>query len=261
MRRDEHATVAASGRRRASRWWTRARQRLTGADRRGGARTWYQGRVGTWSTAIFGDDYAADVRQQYLALLAEGVEADEASRRMIEEHVGEEPDPDEEPVFWLALAATSWEYGRLQPEVRARALEVIASPGTLEPWGEAQRGRRKAVLAALEKKLRSPQPRPKRPRARQPVEVPSREVPGPDGLTCATAFEIGELGQVAIEIEHGGQRGGGGVFAAACRHDQIGLRWLDADTLEISYPSGVEPQKRDASTYFYGRTIRCVYRT
>ena len=217
--------------------------------------------MGTWSTAIFGDDFANDVRTEYLDLLAEGLEAVAASRRMLATHKGVDSDSDEGPVFWLALAATQWEYGRLQPGVKKRALEIIDAPETLAPWGEGQRRSRKAVLASLRKKLLSRQPKPRRPRARKQVEVPSHSVPGPDGLTSASAFQIGTLGQVMIEIEHRGMQGGGGVFAAECSHDLIGLRWLDADTLEITVPSGTKPQKRDASTYFYGRTVNCVYKT
>lgn len=217
--------------------------------------------MGTWSTAIFGDDFALDVRTEYLDLLAEGHDGPAASRRMLAAHKGAMRDPDEGPVFWLSPAATQWEYGHLQPDVKKRALKVIDTPETLAPWGEDQRRSRKAVLAALRKKLQSRQPKARRPRPRKQVEVPSHEVPGPDGLTSASAFQIGTPGQVMVEIEHGGTRGGGGVFAAECSQDQIGLRWVDADTLEITYPAGTRPQKQDASTYFYGRTVKCFYKT
>jgi hypothetical protein len=217
--------------------------------------------VGTWSTSILGSDVALDVREQYLALLSEGLEGPAASRQVIADNKEAIRDTDDGPVFWLALAATQWEYGRLQREVKKRALAIIDTPETLTPWNDSQRSARKGALAALRKKLLSPQPKQKRPRARKAVEVPRHSLAGPDGLTGATAFQIGNLGQVSIEIENEGHKGGGGVFAAECRQDQIGLRWIDADTLEISYPAGTKPQKRRENTFFRGRTIQCVYKT
>lgn len=68
--------------------------------------------MGTWSAAIFADDVACDVRDQYLALLAEGLDGAEASRALESEWGEVDTDPDEGPVFWIAFAAVQWEPAR-----------------------------------------------------------------------------------------------------------------------------------------------------
>ena len=51
-----------------------------------------------------------------------------------------------------------------------------------------------------------------------------------------------------------------GVFTVACRWTRVGLRWIDADTLEIAYPATARVDDREDETFFYGRTIKLVYR-
>lgn len=70
-------------------------------------------------------------------------------------------DPDEGPVFWLALAATQWKTGRLEDAVKAKALDIIDNDVGLhvrEEAGAAQLRKRKAVLRTLREQLTSPQP-------------------------------------------------------------------------------------------------------
>ena len=83
---------------------------------------------------IFDDDLAWDVRTGYRHLLEDRVPDDEATRRTIAEWAG--LGPDEEPVFWLALAAAQSALGRLDPEVRDRALAVIDSYAGPSRWAE-----------------------------------------------------------------------------------------------------------------------------
>lgn len=121
--------------------------------------------------AIFDDDLACDVRDEYRKLLEERVPDDEATRHSIEDW--QRLGPDEEPVFWLALAATQSLLGRLEEHVRERALEVIDSGRDLVRWREAGAefaADRAAVLADLRERLTGPQP------SRKTVRRPWREV-------------------------------------------------------------------------------------
>ena len=217
--------------------------------------------MGTWNAGVFGDDVALDIREAFLERLANGDDGKQATSLVLEDFQDELADFDDGPVLWLALAATQWEYGSLQEDVKARALAAIDNEDTLARWTGPGRAKRKKALSALAKKLRSPQPKPKRPRRKRPVEVPSHRVPGPDGLASATAFEIGGCGQVLVEMSVEGRRGGSGVFAATVSPRDIALEWLDADTLQITYPAAVTAQKREEKAYFFGRTVRCVYCT
>lgn len=121
--------------------------------------------------AIFDDDLACDVRDNYRKLLEERVADDEATRQSIEGQAG--LGPDEEPVFWLALAAAQSQVGRLDQYVRRRALEVIDSGQDLVRWrsaGPELAADRAAVLDELREQLAGPQP------SRKVVRRPWREV-------------------------------------------------------------------------------------
>lgn len=215
--------------------------------------------MGTWNAEVFGDDVALDIREAFLERLANGEVGKQASAGVLKDFEGELADVDDGPVLWLALAATQWEHGCLQDDVKARALAAIDADDTLARWAEPERAKRKRVLATLAKRLLSPQPKAKRPRRQETVEAPSHKVPGPDGLATATAFEVGGCGQVLVEMNVKGKVGGGGVFAATVSHRDITLEWLDADTLQITYPAAVTASKRDDQAFFFGRTIKCVY--
>ncbi len=81
--------------------------------------------MGAWGIGLFSDDLACDVRDEFTALIGEGLSAGEATAALVENYRTAIGDPDEGPVFWLALALTQWKIGRLQDEVRDRALSII----------------------------------------------------------------------------------------------------------------------------------------
>jgi hypothetical protein len=82
--------------------------------------------MGVFGVGMFQDDVAADVRSQYLDLLASRASDAEAFRTIAREWNPSLADYDDEgPVFWLALAATQWEYGRLHPRAKAQAVKIF----------------------------------------------------------------------------------------------------------------------------------------
>lgn len=119
--------------------------------------------MGAWDTAIFTDDTAADVRDDFIDLIGEGLAAEAATARIVEEW-NPDSDPEEEgAAFWLGLAAIQWKLGRLLPDVRDRALGIINSGQDLSRWRLAEDvEKRRKVLEQLGTKLLSPQPQPKR---------------------------------------------------------------------------------------------------
>jgi hypothetical protein len=64
--------------------------------------------MGAWETALFSDDTACDVRDSYTDLVGDGLIGSEATKTLLREWATSLNDPDESPVFWLALAATQW---------------------------------------------------------------------------------------------------------------------------------------------------------
>jgi hypothetical protein len=115
--------------------------------------------MGAWGPGIFSDDTAADIRSGYRELLEDQLPDGVASQRVIEAYRG--LDADEVHVLWLALAAAQSGLGRLDPDVKARALDVIDNGLGLERWAEAgptELRKRQAALTRLRDKLIGPQP-------------------------------------------------------------------------------------------------------
>jgi hypothetical protein len=116
--------------------------------------------MGTWGTAIFSDDTAADVRERFRDLIGDGLSAEDATGNLLAEYSSSLDDPGDGPPFWLGLAVTQWKCGRLQAEVKERALKVIDSGVDLERWSGNTRlaNARRAVLAKTRELLLSAQP-------------------------------------------------------------------------------------------------------
>lgn len=116
--------------------------------------------MGAWGTGIFSDDTAADVRDDWREAITDGLEPALATKKLVAAYRDVLDDEDEAAVFWLALAAVQARTGRLQDEVRDRALAIIDVGGDAQRWREEDEklGRQRAkVLAELAAKLRGPQ--------------------------------------------------------------------------------------------------------
>lgn len=118
--------------------------------------------MGAWGTALFSDDTACDVRGSYVDLVDDGLTGPEATKALLREWSASLNDPDESPVFWLALAATQWRCGRLESHVLQQALNLIDNGSDLARWQSKDFNKRKAVLEKLRAQLTSPQPPEKR---------------------------------------------------------------------------------------------------
>lgn len=121
--------------------------------------------MGAWNTSLYGNDTARDVKGDYVHKLRSGKSDQEAMEAMLVEYERTKDDEDEGPLFWLALADTQWEYGRLTEPVREKALQLLAQGVDQERWSEAGAEKLAAwneTCRALGEKLRSPQPPRKR---------------------------------------------------------------------------------------------------
>ena len=117
--------------------------------------------MGTWGTGIFQDDVALDIKDSYTERVRKGEDGERVTADLIAEYQSEFDEPDTKAVFWLALADTQWKLGRLEPEVKERALQCIRDGSELERWKSATAAdyrARKRALSALEERLMTPQP-------------------------------------------------------------------------------------------------------
>ena len=125
--------------------------------------------MGVWGTAIFQDDTASDIREEYKDHLGNGLAGPEATKRILAEYKSSLDDPHEAPVVWIALAAVQWKHGRLEPDTLTQALHAIASGSDLARWESNARdlAKRRVVLEKLRVQITSPQPEAKK--VRKPV--------------------------------------------------------------------------------------------
>ncbi len=121
--------------------------------------------MGYWGTGLYQNDVSCDVKEEYLRALKDGSDNLTAVDIVISKYADYIEDADDSICFWLALADTQWNYGRLIPNVLNKALEIIDKEEYLVIWYEESKkigDKRRKVLDDLKKKLKSPQPSEKR---------------------------------------------------------------------------------------------------
>ena len=135
--------------------------------------------MGAWGVAVFSDDLAADLRDEFRDLMGEGLSSSQAVDQLISDYQSSIHDDDEKTVFWIALAVTQWNLGRLEDRTQDEALRMIAGGDDLQRWDNPKdRKKRAAVLEKVREQLLSPQPPAKR--------VPRR-------IKGANTWDVGEL--------------------------------------------------------------------
>lgn len=143
--------------------------------------------MGVWGTGIFQDDTACDLRDEYRQLLGDGLSDADAKAGILKAYSSSFASADESTVAWLALAATQWRLGRLDPDSLEHALKVIDSGLDLARWSvdSGDRDKRKAALEKLREQISSPQPAPKASQQAVALRVP---LEGWRALLIPTAF-------------------------------------------------------------------------
>lgn len=122
------------------------------------AHTLYVLCMGTWGVAIFSSDTAADVRSTYRELLEDGYSDADASAEVLNRFKEAVNDPDDGPLLWTGLAAAQQRLGRLQSDVRDRAIAVVDAGADLHLWDDRKlREPRRLALAKLRAELLGPQ--------------------------------------------------------------------------------------------------------
>ncbi|CCW03678.1 MULTISPECIES: hypothetical protein [Bacillus] len=112
---------------------------------------------------IFEDNLSEDIKFDFQDLISEGYSSEEANEMMVNTYISSLR-KHEENIFWLALAAIQWELGRLNPQVKEKAICIIESKSDLKRWWREPelKKKRELVLEKLKKNLVSPLPEPKK---------------------------------------------------------------------------------------------------
>ena len=120
--------------------------------------------MGAWGANLYQDDVALDVKDEYKDNLRKGKTNEETMQEIIDKYQELLEDEEDRGVFWLALADTQWNLGRLDEQVKKQALEIIELGIDLKRWESNEKlyNKRKEILEKLKEKLLSPQPEEKR---------------------------------------------------------------------------------------------------
>jgi hypothetical protein len=185
--------------------------------------------MGTWGVAIFSDDIASDVRDQYREHLGDGEPDSEATRLVLEGFVEELADYETAPIVWLALAAAQSRVGRLEERVRDEAIRVIDAGTDLPRWREDPRlmANRQAALARLRDELIGSQ----RPRRRVPRPVRSVWPWEPGSIVSFRRDDARHL-LLRVKATQGEHGIGGGRFGIFEVLDWIGEEIPERATIE-----------------------------
>src|SRR5690349_13579978 len=132
--------------------------------------------MGTWGPAIFADDDAADLRDEYRLILA-GAQSDSAATDEAARQYAASFDRIEDTTpFWLALALIQWRMGRPDPRAREAALRIIDEGIDLAKWNDSSvRRKRATALQKARATIASPPPEPKPMPKPLPVQLPGWE--------------------------------------------------------------------------------------
>lgn len=126
--------------------------------------------MGAWGFELYQNDMSLDVKNEFEELFNAGKTVQDITDKMIEDYKGIMGDVDEEPLFWLALADTQWNYGVLLQFVREKALYWLDTDGVLfncRVIDTSAETKRRKSLDDLRTKLLSPQPSLKKPKKKR----------------------------------------------------------------------------------------------
>jgi hypothetical protein len=155
--------------------------------------------MGAWGPGLFDDDTACDIRDSYRERIEDGVDDTEALRATLELFRGCFDSAEVGALSIVALAVTQSKIGRLDAEIRARALAALEAGADLAWWEEDDpklAPRRRAALAKARAQITGPQP------ARKRLRPPRRELCGlvaGDGLTLVVADGLALLRVVRVK--------------------------------------------------------------
>ena len=132
--------------------------------------------MGAWGAGLYSDDFALDVKSEFLDAINSGKPYREAFEELKKTYVDNayNDDPDI-PVFWFVCADILWKKGRLDEDIKQTALEYLESETDIARWAEESPSlgrKRKVVLEKLKLKLQSPQPEAKPIRVKKLYECP-----------------------------------------------------------------------------------------
>ena len=134
--------------------------------------------MGTWGFSILENDASADAYGTYVDYMNAKLSPKQALAKIKQEFDETLEDPEDAAYIWLGVAKAQWEYGHIDAAMIKRIAAIAASDAHLSEWDDAGpkgRQKREKVIANFVTKLRTENPKPKKPRnakLRLPVYQP-----------------------------------------------------------------------------------------
>jgi len=92
--------------------------------------------MGTWGTNVTEDDLSSDVIHDFMDAFNEGKHPEGIRKALEHAYASSLGNPDEEHVFWLALAKVQWDVGALDEDVFQKVKKIVESDVDLISWRE-----------------------------------------------------------------------------------------------------------------------------
>ena len=205
--------------------------------------------MGAWGANLYQDDVALDIKDEYKDNLRRGKTNEEAMQEIIDKYQELLEDEEDRGVFWLALADTQWNLGRLDEQVKEQALEIIELGTDLKRWeiNEKLYNKRKEILEKLKEKLLSPQPEEKR---------------MPKYRTYKCEWKNGDVFAYQLKSEYAKEQGLEGRYLIIQKIDEID--WYPCSTIplvraKITESKTIPKTEKEIDELRYIQTDYCLY--
>ena len=140
--------------------------------------------MGAWGPAIMSNDLAADLQADFKDYVAAGKSPQETRQILAQEYeINTDAENEDAHEFWIVLSQIEWKLGRLEDDVKQKALDIIESGANIEDWKNlgaqpADIKKRALALEKLKATLLSQQP------AAKPLK------PRPENIT---PYNVGDI--------------------------------------------------------------------
>lgn len=121
--------------------------------------------MGTWGYEIDQDDFVCDIIADFENTLKQNQDIQKTGSVIISTYQDDIEDPDDGPLFWIALASMQWKYGSLDAAVLQQVKTDFENENGLERWrelGEDGYVKRKEVITKYVDKISVTNAKPKK---------------------------------------------------------------------------------------------------
>jgi len=223
--------------------------------------------MGTWNTAIDGNDTFLDMYQRFFQLYNDGQNPVEISNELLEVFEGDLNDVDTRNDSLFGLALAQWETQSLDPKLFKQIKQIIETGNDLEVWknlgsDDKMIAKRKLVLEKFLTKISVDKDKPKR-RVKKKFEFETIQLvdtTSPDNnKKFSVSEEFGDKKYIHTSGIMSWKSGGSGIVYFNGQGKSISAKWLDSQTLEITHDKDLVFTQKSETFFFCGDQGIIIY--